>query len=108
MLPKQCGKMQMFKRIARFGAIFENINLKNITCEDTLKNLLWEHKVLCFRNQFLSQKDFIRVGKLIGNVSESKLTKFHVFVFISDKVYSSGNKNNSEIRVYASWGRKGK
>ena len=73
------------KRITKFGAVIDNVNLKNITCKKTLKSLLWEHKVLCFRNQFLSQKDFIRVGELIGKVSESNLTIFHDFAFFLTK-----------------------
>ena len=50
------------------GAEIEGINLKDISKKniDTIKNLLFEHKVIFFRNQDITQEEQIKFSKCFG------------------------------------------
>ena len=59
------------------GAEIEGINLKNISEKNIkiIKNLLFEHKVIFFRNQEIDQQEQINLSKCFGPLETHAYTK---------------------------------
>ena len=59
------------------GAEIEGINLKNISEENIkiIKNLLFEHKVIFFRNQEIDQQEQINLSKCLAHLKHMLIQK---------------------------------